>query len=486
MSRFLSILPLLLIPLAVSARPDHPVEHQLVTVRVTYQEWNEYRPWQKAKPSNRTFLGTVISGNRILVPSAYLRDATLIQFEKYDRPPRVPARIAHRDDQAGLALLTTDEPGFFDGLEPVTFAETAEGDSFYCAAWKSSQLILPACRWSQVKVFKSSVPYFGYAGINFITDLKNGGRGEPVFSGGKMIGIIKSQSGDQATVIPVNLIRAYLNAVAMPEYPGFARLGIDYQYNRGKAQAAYFGQDGEPSGVRIRGVFPGGSADGHLQIDDVLLELDGHKINCQGDYDHPRYGLIDLNLIATEGHYAGDVIPAKILRNKKEMTVEIPLKNIHASQALIPYARPNTPPPYLMAGGFVFRELDCPYLRAWGDDWEKNIPAYLRVINDMRSESPTAEQKRLIVLTDVFPDEYNLGYHNMAQNIVKTVNGRPIDSIRKMEEAFQHPVDGFHIIEFIPSYGINKVILDAAEFESATSAIMEKYQIPQRIRLSEE
>lgn len=474
----------LVVTAAANARPDNPVEHQLVTVRVTYQEWNEYRPWQKAKPRNRTFLGTVISGNRILVPAPYLLDATLIQLEKFDRPPRVPARVVHCDYQVGLAILTTDEPGFFDNLEPVKLAENADGDDYYCAAWKSGQLTFSSCRWSQVKTFKSSFPYFGYAGIYFITDLKGGGRGEPVFSGNRMVGLVRSQSSDRITVLPAELIQAYLRMVDKPEYPGFGRLGIDYQYNQGKAQAAWLGQEGKPSGIRIRSCFPGGSADGILQPDDILLELDGHAIDSEGYYEHPRYGLMNLNLIATEGHCAGDVLSAKVLRNKEIVELQIPLKNMQASAALIPYARPDQPPPYLIAGGLVFRELDVPYLKAWGENWEDQIPTYLRILNSLHSELPTPDQHRLIVLADVFPDEYNLGYHELAQNIVKAVNGQPVDSIRKMEEALQHPENGFHVIELLPNYGTSKIILDAEKFEEATAAIMETYQIPSRIRMN--
>jgi len=193
---------------------------------------------------------------------------------------------------------------------------------------------------------------------------------------------------------------------------------------------------------------------------------------------------MSVNLIVTEGHYAGDVISAKIIRNKEERDVQIPLKNIPASAALIPEDRPDLPPPYLVAGGFVFRELDVPYLKAWGDDWEDKIPATLRILYEMRSEQPEPDQKRLLVLTDVFPDEYNLGYHELAQNIVKTVNGKPVDSIKEMEDAFAHPLDGYHIIEFMPTYGTSKVILDATEYENATARIMETYQIPERIRLN--
>lgn len=468
----------------VCVRAENPLEHQLVTVRVTSQSWNEYRPWQKNKPQSRDFVGTVISANRILMLTDDLDNQTLIQVEKYDRPPRIPGRIVHCDYQIGLAVITVDEPGFFDDLEPVKLAKTTKGDSYYSASWNAGQLSLSAVRWSQVKVYNSSVPYVRFAGISVITDLRGGGWGEPVFCGDELVGVAHTQTDDRAVLQPVELIRAYLQALEMPEYPGFAELGFSYQYKKGPAMSAYLGQEGNPSGVRICSCFPGGSVDGILNPGDVLLELAGYKIDALGDYVHPQYGPLDLKLIGSDGHYAGDVISARILRDKQEMSVKIPLKHMPSSMGLIPEARPGVPPDYLVAGGFIFRELDEPYLRAWGSDWEANIPFYLRCIYELRKDSPTPEQRRLIVLTDVFPDEYNLGYHNMAQNIVRAVNGRSIASIQEMEEAFQHPENGFHIIEFLPSYGISKVILDAETFDAATASIMKKYEIPERIRIS--
>ena len=482
----LLILGTLLLSSFTQARPDHPAEHQLVTVHITYQSWNEYRPWQKNKPGTRSFLGIVVPNHRILVLAHKIEDATLIQVEKFDRPPRHAARIVHCDPQVDLAILTVDEPGFFDDLTPVEIAPNAEGKDYYCAAWKAGQLSLASCRWSRATVFRSSVPHFGYAGIYFITDLKNGGRGEPVYSGSQLIGLVRSQRDNRITVVPAELIQAYLHATELPEYPGFGRLGFNYQYNKGKAQAAYYGQKGKPTGIRVNTCLPGGSAEGHLLPEDLLLELDGHAIDALGDYAHPRYGPMDVRLIPTEGHYAGDILPAKVLRNKQETAIEIPLKNMPPSVSLIPEARPNQPPPYLVAGGFIFRELDVPYLRAWGSEWEENIPSFLRCLYKMDGEALLPGKQRLIILTDVFPDQYNLGYHDMAQNIVKSVNGYPVDSIRKMEEAFQHPENGFHVIEFMQSFGISKVILDATTFDAATASIMEKYQIPSRIRLREE
>ncbi len=83
----LFVIPLLVLIGITCAWGENPLEHQLVTVRVTSQAWNEYRPWQKDKPKSRDFVGIVISTNRILMLTDDLDDQTLIQVEKYDRPP---------------------------------------------------------------------------------------------------------------------------------------------------------------------------------------------------------------------------------------------------------------------------------------------------------------------------------------------------------------------------------------------------------------
>jgi len=469
--------------LSVFAQQGSPVARQLVTVRVTYQRWNEYRPWQKAQPGHRRFFGIVLSDHRILVMADYLQDATLIQVEKFDRPPRYPARIIHTDPQVNLALITVDRPGFFDDLKPMDVASQLQGNRFRCASWQSGQLIMASCRFSHVASRRNYTPYFRYPGLYFITDLKNGGRGEPLLDQeNKLAGITIRQSNNQMVVVPSSVIQTYLKAVAMPVYPKFAQIGVGWQFNRGPAQSKYLGLKGSPRGIRIQSVQAEGSAAGVLKPNDLLLELDGHAIDCKGDYRHPLYGWLDFKLILNDGHLAGDVISAKVLRDGKELTLKMPLKNIPPSADLIPMTRHNQPPPYLLAGGLVFRELDVPYLRAWGDRWQEEIPALFRINLEMNGQKQ-GENRRLIVLTDVFPDQYNLGYHDLSQLIVTKVNGKTIRSIADMEAAFHHPVGDFHVIELLPGFNLSKIILDAKTFDVATKRIMKTYQIPMRIRL---
>jgi hypothetical protein len=64
------------------------------------------------------------------------------------------------------------------------------------------------------------------------------------------------------------------------------------------------------------------------------------------------------------------------------------------------------------------------------------------------------------------------------------VNGRAVDSIADLAQAFRQPVDGFHSIEFHPNRVRAEVVLDAAGFEAATAEILEAFAVPRGLRLA--
>jgi len=142
-------------------------------------------------------------------------------------------------------------------------------------------------------------------------------------------------------------------------------------------------------------------------------------------------------------------------------------------------------PPYVIAGGLVFRELDGDFLRTWGKDWEKKAPPFLMTRYDLFRTTQTPRRRRVILLAYVLPSAYNLGYGNLETLPVARINGRDVDSIADVDEAFQHPDGDFHRIVFEPNPVRAEVVLEAATFEKATREILDEYQIPQRIRLPE-
>jgi hypothetical protein len=135
-------------------------------------------------------------------------------------------------------------------------------------------------------------------------------------------------------------------------------------------------------------------------------------------------------------------------------------------------------------GGFVFRELDGPYLRSWGNDWRKLAPLQLQVWTWLFADNAAPDRRRIIVLSSVLPHAYNLGYHELSDLIVKTINGRPVDSIAAVVDAFAHPEGEYQRIELLPGGPVTEVILDAATFDAANTEIDEGYRVAEPLRTS--
>ena len=82
-----------------------------------------------------------------------------------------------------------------------------------------------------------------------------------------------------------------------------------------------------------------------------------------------------------------------------------------------------------------------------------------------------------MVLSHLLPDRFNLGYQDLAYLAVDTVNDVTITDLNSLKAALTQPLDGFHVIEFLPNASAQKVVLDAAELPAATERILSSYGI---------
>ncbi|MGQ2872856.1 serine protease, partial [Leptospira santarosai] len=76
--------PLPLAKTVLSGKETQEVYHKsIVQIKVTFQEPEYHQPWKKKNPRVRRGVGSVVEGNRILIPYSLLPDATLIEVKKY-------------------------------------------------------------------------------------------------------------------------------------------------------------------------------------------------------------------------------------------------------------------------------------------------------------------------------------------------------------------------------------------------------------------
>ena len=112
-------------------------ENQVVSLAITWQSVNTYRPWDKNKPGHRSAQAIVVSDSMLLTTAHAVSNATLMQVQKHGKPSRTPAQVVHLDREINLALLTVPTPGFFDDLEAVTFCQSMiSGGEAQSVRWK--------------------------------------------------------------------------------------------------------------------------------------------------------------------------------------------------------------------------------------------------------------------------------------------------------------------------------------------------------------
>ncbi len=473
---------------AFAAATQPTFESSVVSLTVSYQNWDEDRPWAKKPPGSRLALAVVVEGPRLLTTAQMIAGATLIQVEKFGRPTRATARPVCVDREVDLALLAVDDPGFFAGLAPVRLVDAtpAEG-TVNTVRWKNGQLESSASRIQRFEVEES---YFGALQHAFLfaqTDVSGGGWSEPVFAGERLTGLTVSQDEQTARVIPAEVLAAFLERSRGSEpYLGFPVLRLSWQVNEDPALAAFLGQTGEPRGVLVRQVPWGSSACGVLEPRDILLSIDGKPIDASGYYAHPRLGQLGFPNIVFDGHRIGDVVPVVVLRGGKQRELRMALRDYPAAIDRVPDQHGDGPPPYVIAGGFVFRELDGNYLRTWGSDWTKKAPLQLvaKFFLDRSSQQPG--RRHVVILSAVLPAAYNIGYQDLHDLVVDRINGRPVDGVAAVVEALRHPENGFHTISFEPSAGPAEAVLDAATLATATTEILSDYRVPAAMRLRED
>ena len=463
------------------------LQRGVVGLLVSHQDYDADRPWVKRSPATRYCQAAVVEGPYLLTSAQMVAGATMVEAEREGRPPRAPARVVHQDRELNLALLAVDQPGFFDGLRPLPLAAaTPTGGTVDTVRWRAQQFEIAATR---VKRMVVGEVYFGRLRHAFLlgqTDLTDGGWAEPVIAGDQLVGIASGQEEHTAWVIPAEVLSAYLAQARDPaSYRGFAVVRFAWQWNMDPALSAWLGQEGPQQGVIVRGVPRGSTGYGVLRNRDILLSLDGHAIDSTGYYRHPRFGRLEYTNIVFDGHVVGDVIPAQVLREGRTIDLDLELRGYSNAMDLIPLRRGNEPPPYAIAGGLVFIELDGDYLRTWGKEWWNHAPIRLVSPFYLQEGAQQPERRRFILLSHVLPSAFTLGYQDCKDLPVHRIDGKDVDSIPDVVEAFASATGPFVRVEFYPNDVRADLVLDRAQLEDATRRILDDYGIPARHRLPE-
>ena len=451
-------------------------DRSVVTLEVARNQFDYSQPWIR-KPRRLKKTGLVVEGREILTTADQLQDRTMIRLQKGGRGRWWIGEIAWIDYNANLALLKVAEADFWKDLKPVKWGKGAPKDgNLQILRWRDGTLENRRAEFSRFTVKENPLSSLSRVMLESTSEIQNAGWGEPIVTGSQVSGILAGQDGRTCVAMPASFIRTVLTARQNGNYKGFGYFHFYWQQAENPALLASLKLPGEPRGVVVNQVprRPDG-AEETVCPKDIILKIDGFNLDIQGDYKDPEFGEVMLENLPSRGKWAGEEMKMEIWRDGKAMSIAYRLPKYAYTNSLVPVASHDQEPEYLVVGGLLFQPLTTSFLQSWGAEWKRRSPFRLLYYCE---QQPTPERPAVVFLSQVMPDPYNIGYQDQRYLVLDKVNGQSISRLSDLQQALQKPVEGYHIIDFMRSDSLNRMVIAAGDAETQASArVVKRYGI---------
>ena len=464
-------------------------KQSMVWIEATAVRYSHYQPWSS---TSRTLLknGLVVEDGKILTTAGGLDHATLLRVRREGDGHWRLAGVDWIDPYANLAVLSAGPEESWPAVPAAPLARRVP-ESGPVQIWRflDGRVVSGPGTLNRVHVPRDPERIVQHLMLEVASesgsDAEDAGPGaveghneaaaQIVVAGNEVIGLGARHDGKLLSVIPAPLVAGLLARKRRDPRASLAWYPFAWQGTQNPATIEYLGLPGAPRGVVVTAVPALSPFAGRLRARDLILSIDAFEIESDGTYLDPLYGYLPFGNLSTRGKFTGDSSTFEIWRDGQTLSIALPLPPADYADALVPDRVFDRRPEYAVAGGLVFQPLTTDYLRSWGPEWRKSTPFRLRYY---LHQSPRPERRHLVMLSQVLPDPFNLGYRNFAFRMVDRINGQPVANLSDLETAFQSPQEGFHVIDLLPERGPTRLVLDSAGLVEATERVLRKYGLP--------
>jgi S1-C subfamily serine protease len=461
------------------------VANAIVRVTVTSQGYAFHRPWQQRRPTRQNGIGVIVPHGRVLVTASLVANHRYIELEATDTRRKGRADVEVVDYEANLALLKPVDESFLAGREPLQLCDQlVSGQLLHIWQVKPDGDAVP----SEARI--TSIELSPYSQDNFFLTYRLFGSLQygfnnltlPAIQGKRLAGLVLryNAGGQTIDVISTSVIRHFLKDAEDGNYLGFPRAGFHYGPTMDPQLRRYIGLKESQTGIYVQKVIKGGPADrAGLRAGDVISRVGPFPISNTGQYDHPLYGKTSLIHLIRTTYYVGESIPVRIFRNGNTLDLAIRAHHRRPDQYLIPPYIIDKAPEYLIVGGLVFQELSVSYLLEYGKDWASQAPidlVYYQQNQEYLDGDLRDRREKIVIISNVIPTPYSIGYEELNDLVVQRVNGRLIGKLADVRAALKKPVGEFHKIEVEQHPRL--LFLDPRQIDTIHRIIRERYRIP--------
>lgn len=451
-------------------------------IKVAKQNNDIRSPWQKRKIHYEQHMATCIryQGKKsLLVTSFAISNHTEIFMQPYFQSKKIPLEPIFVDHEVNLAILKAKKDDDLSQMIPVKIGNDIKIGSKTSLFTDQNNIKLNShsATLSAVDIFEASTSSYQMIHFLFKAQQKALGWSEPILQNNKLVAMASGQNSDYIYAIPARVIKHFIDEQSS-SYRGFPSLGFLTQSLISPTLREALGAPGHELGVRVAKVFANSPFINQIRKNDVLVEINGYKINSRQAIEHPTWGEIPY-VVAINELYANATVKLKLWRGNKEFEINKPLKRYLSNEKLVRQHNYNSSEPHLIFAGLIFQELSIDYLKTWGVNWQKEAKSNLLYHWIYKNDFSSDMKKRIIMMSKVLADRENHGYTHLSHQIVDKVNGIPISSFIELEKAFNKPIikNGKEYAKIEFSKGKGEVVLSYKELEKTHQRIAKSYGI---------
>jgi S1-C subfamily serine protease len=434
-------------------------------------------PWRAGSPRSVSGSGFVIPGRRILTNAHVVSDATFIQVRRYGDSERIPARVLHVSDEADLALLTVDAPGFFETIAPLDLGGLPElrqeilvlgfpvgGDTLSVTRGVVSRIESQAYVHANVELLAGQID----------SAVNPGNSGGPVLGDGKVVGVVMQVSKDAdkiAHMVPTPVVEHFLADVADGRRDGVPQTSFRWQRLEAADLKRKYALPPGATGVLILDTMAASAAAGVLRAGDILLSIDGRAIGTDGTIElRPRERTAFTFLV--QRRQIGDEVALELLREGRTIRTVLRLDRRVGTGSLVTGPLYGERPRFFIFGGLALCPVTVNYAQAWGEDWWNRAPRHLLAL---LGRPARFEGEEAVVVCGVLHAELNSGYEEVAEALVVKADGEEIRDLRHLIQVVESRDSGLLVLE---THDGKQVVLDRERARREGPAILARYQVP--------
>ena len=475
-------LSLLLFAIGAMAPPTFGADPRDSVVRVTAELRlpNPLRPWARQNPVTSSGSGVVLEGQKILTNAHLLLYATDVWIQARAGADRYAATVETLGTDVDLAVLSLEDPSFFDD-HPVL----PEADGLPEA---SSEVVVYGfpIGGNGLSITRGVISRVTYAGsfsdieglvLQVDAAINAGNSGGPALVDDRMVGVVTgslSRGENIGYIIPNREIDQFLADAADGRYRGKPRIDLTVQGIENPALREKLGiGPSTRGGMIVHAGRPG--AESPLRPFDVLTHIGPYPIDDEGMVRaEPDLRLPFVSLIS--GLERDGSVPVTVLREGRELERSLPTH--FGDDSLIP-SYSGEYPPYFVCGPLVFsparQEAVEIYYRLRPELYLLDSPLATRAGDQVRFEG----EELVVITAPMLPHRITRGYSEPFGQVVQSVNGVAIRNLRHLVETLRDIKDPYLVFRFAEDPS-ELLVFRRQEFFDATQEVMLDSGIPRR------